>query len=294
MPAPRRPSRHCKQASLCRPSWITFMLALSRGASRTCPPRLQHHLLAHAHIRLHEAKTRVWNSAGAAPVGDGNLAPDQQGLRVLGTPLGVRMSPKTSSGRRQRQVAAASSSGRRRRRKSRTRMSRGVQTKPAAVGRAMTTRDAKQSAWDYRNAAQRAPRAPRKVSAAGSSTARDAARSHPRPSAGRSLQPHRQQRVAAPAPDVHKVAARVCPAACKARGLRSGQAGEPRRARSTAPSRHLGEPWWVGIPPMKQSRQRNQRKRAPRRCGAPGPHGGQRVAHAGLRRPAALQAQGPT
>ena len=111
--ASRRPSRHRRRsatrASLCGPSWMTFMLPLSQSASRTCPPRLQHHLLAHARIRLHEAKTRVWNLAGALPsdlppntgdarawVGDRNLAPDQPGPKSWEL-LSVRMTTSLPS-----------------------------------------------------------------------------------------------------------------------------------------------------------------------------------------------------
>eukprot|EP00439_Symbiodinium_sp_Y106_P062335 s3397_g9.t1 len=68
--------------------------------------RLEHHLFAHAHIQLNAAKTRVWNAAGIRPaglplpphpapdhvpiwVGDTGLPAYQQGLKVLGTPLGT-------------------------------------------------------------------------------------------------------------------------------------------------------------------------------------------------------------
>ena len=59
-------------------------------------------LWAHARIRLHEGKTRIWNAAGEEPpniadlaadsepvwVGDWSLPPQRQGLKVLGSPLG--------------------------------------------------------------------------------------------------------------------------------------------------------------------------------------------------------------
>ena len=61
--------------------------------------RLEHHLFAHARIRLNAAKTRVWNAGGVAPaglpsppeparvwVGDPDLPPDERGLRVLRNP----------------------------------------------------------------------------------------------------------------------------------------------------------------------------------------------------------------
>ena len=64
--------------------------------------RLEHHLFASLHIRLHAGKTRVWNSAGVRPphlppppegsttwVGDSALPPQDRGLRVLGSPLGT-------------------------------------------------------------------------------------------------------------------------------------------------------------------------------------------------------------
>ena len=60
--------------------------------------------MPHAHIELHQGKTRVWNATGEEPaglaslqlvdsadrdwVGDWALPPSQQGLLVLGTPLG--------------------------------------------------------------------------------------------------------------------------------------------------------------------------------------------------------------
>ena len=59
-------------------------------------------LWAHARIRLHEGKTRIWNAAGEEPpniadlaadsepvwVGDWSLPPQRQRLKVLGSPLG--------------------------------------------------------------------------------------------------------------------------------------------------------------------------------------------------------------
>ena len=67
--------------------------------------RLEHHLFASLHIRLHAGKTRVWNSAGVRPphlppppresttwVGDPALPPQDRGLRVLGSPLSLRSS----------------------------------------------------------------------------------------------------------------------------------------------------------------------------------------------------------
>ena len=61
-------------------------------------------LWEHARVRLHAGKTRIWNAAGEEPptiadlaaasssdpawVGDWSLPPDQQGLTVLGAPLG--------------------------------------------------------------------------------------------------------------------------------------------------------------------------------------------------------------
>ena len=60
-------------------------------------------LWGHAHVRLNRAKTRIWNAAGEEPANIGDLQPvggdlvwvgdwalprDQQGLKVLGTPLG--------------------------------------------------------------------------------------------------------------------------------------------------------------------------------------------------------------
>ena len=152
----------------------------------------------------------------------------------------ARWSPRTSSGRRQRQVAAASGSGKWSRRKSRTCMDEGSRRNAAAVGRATKTRDAKRPAWDSRSAAQRASRVASNVSAAWSSTARDAARCHPRPSPGSksSASPSAAGGCArhncAKGGAGNPCSARLCAAACKARGLRSGQAGEPRRARISA------------------------------------------------------------
>ena len=56
-------------------------------------------LWRHAHVQLNRAKTRIWNAAGEEPANIGDLRPvggdpdwalprDQQGLKVLGTPLG--------------------------------------------------------------------------------------------------------------------------------------------------------------------------------------------------------------
>ena len=61
---------------------------------------LAHHLYTHAHIQLNSGKTRVWNAAGVPPpnleplgpdvwVADPALPLDQQGLTVLGAPLGT-------------------------------------------------------------------------------------------------------------------------------------------------------------------------------------------------------------
>ena len=61
---------------------------------------LAHHLAAHANIRLNQGKTRIWNSSGHRPantdtlgpdtwVGDRALPPEQQGLTVLGAPVGT-------------------------------------------------------------------------------------------------------------------------------------------------------------------------------------------------------------
>lgn len=61
---------------------------------------LAHHLAAHANIRLNQGKTRIWNSSGHRPantdtlgpdtwVGDRARPPEQQGLTVLGAPVGT-------------------------------------------------------------------------------------------------------------------------------------------------------------------------------------------------------------
>ena len=61
---------------------------------------LSHHLFHSAHIQLNTGKTRVWNAAGLRPpnleglgdnvwVGNQNLPTTEQGLMVLGTPLGT-------------------------------------------------------------------------------------------------------------------------------------------------------------------------------------------------------------
>ena len=61
---------------------------------------LSHHLFHSAHIQLNTGKTRVWNAAGLRPpnleglgdnvwVGNQNLPTTEQGLVVLGTPLGT-------------------------------------------------------------------------------------------------------------------------------------------------------------------------------------------------------------
>ena len=77
---------------------------VTTSPARTAPvlSRLEHHLFASLHIRLHAGKTRVWNSAGVRPphlppppegsttwVGDPALPPQDRGLRVLGSPLGT-------------------------------------------------------------------------------------------------------------------------------------------------------------------------------------------------------------
>eukprot|EP00435_Cladocopium_sp_Y103_P013727 s3763_g3.t1 len=62
---------------------------------------LAHHLSSSAHIQLNSGKTRVWNAAGVLPpnldglggsvrVGDRSLPAEEQGLMVLGAPLGTR------------------------------------------------------------------------------------------------------------------------------------------------------------------------------------------------------------
>ena len=61
---------------------------------------LAHHLETHARIRLNQGKTRVWNRGGLQPpdtdtlgpetwVGNQNLPAEQQGLTVLGAPIGT-------------------------------------------------------------------------------------------------------------------------------------------------------------------------------------------------------------
>lgn len=61
---------------------------------------LAHHLATHAHIRLNQGKTRIWNRGGHEPantstlgrdtwVGNPALPPNQQGLTVLGAPIGT-------------------------------------------------------------------------------------------------------------------------------------------------------------------------------------------------------------
>ena len=61
---------------------------------------LSHHLFHSAHIQLNTGKTRVWNAAGLRPanleglgdnvwVGNQNLPTTEEGLMVLGTPLGT-------------------------------------------------------------------------------------------------------------------------------------------------------------------------------------------------------------
>ena len=61
---------------------------------------LAHELQQHAHIQLNPAKTRVWNNSGHRPpnvehlgpeewVGARELPPEQQGITLLGTPLGT-------------------------------------------------------------------------------------------------------------------------------------------------------------------------------------------------------------
>ena len=69
---------------------------------------LQHALFAHSSIRVHNGKTQVWNRGGVVPVGievlqavagvndpdaivwrgDPTLHSEEQGVRILGTPLG--------------------------------------------------------------------------------------------------------------------------------------------------------------------------------------------------------------
>ena len=61
---------------------------------------LAHELQQHAHIQLNPAKTRVWNNSGHRPpnaehlgpeewVGARELPPEQQGITILGTPIGT-------------------------------------------------------------------------------------------------------------------------------------------------------------------------------------------------------------
>ena len=64
--------------------------------------RLAHHLHSRTGIQLHQGKTQVWNASGILPpgitsltqsaavwVGDHELPRRQQGLRVLGLPIGT-------------------------------------------------------------------------------------------------------------------------------------------------------------------------------------------------------------
>ena len=85
-------------------------------------------------------------------------------------------------------------------------------------------------------------------SAAWSSTARDAARCHPSPSPGSKSSASPSAAGSCARNSCAKGRAGnpcFCAAACKARRLRSGQAGKPRRARS----RRLGERWRAGVRP---------------------------------------------
>ena len=61
---------------------------------------LANHLKAHAHIRLNQGKTRIWNRGGHQPANTQSLGPEtwasnrelpptQQGLTVLGAPIGT-------------------------------------------------------------------------------------------------------------------------------------------------------------------------------------------------------------
>ena len=53
---------------------------------------LQNALFAHSSIRVHNGKTQVWNRGGVVPAGvwrgDPALHSEEQGVRILGTPLG--------------------------------------------------------------------------------------------------------------------------------------------------------------------------------------------------------------
>ena len=99
-----------------RPSGVDRVRPHSVGSAAVCRPDrvgavfaiLQQELQSHAHIRLHLGKTQVWNRGGVVPVGieqltrlarrvkpdavvwrgDTELPLSQQGIRVLGVPIG--------------------------------------------------------------------------------------------------------------------------------------------------------------------------------------------------------------
>lgn len=103
----RRP--HCKPSSnnsnppnFYWPSWMTSMPWFSATESvqyTTSWPNTSTHTRAHTRIQFNSGKTRVWNAAGVALphldplgpdvwVGDHALPSEQQGLTILGAPLG--------------------------------------------------------------------------------------------------------------------------------------------------------------------------------------------------------------
>ena len=92
---------HDKHSRMERPSlWNTRNVAVQPDRVRPVYDLLANHLAAHANIRLNPGKTRIWNSSGHRPantdtlgpdtwVGDRALPPKQQGLTVLGAPVGT-------------------------------------------------------------------------------------------------------------------------------------------------------------------------------------------------------------
>ena len=93
-------NNNCKPGNACMPTWTTSTSSFPPHRVETAYHTLAHELQQHAHIQLNPAKTRVWNNSGHRPpnvehlgpevwVGARDLPPEQQGITLLGTPLGT-------------------------------------------------------------------------------------------------------------------------------------------------------------------------------------------------------------
>ena len=89
-----------KPGNASMPTWTTSTSSSPPHRVETAYQILAHELQQHAHIQLNPAKTRVWNNSGHRPpnvehlgpevwVGARELRPEQQGITILGTPVGT-------------------------------------------------------------------------------------------------------------------------------------------------------------------------------------------------------------